>query len=655
MKKQYKLTYIIAAIATTLVFIFSSFLVQSGGQNAFAATATSSLYEQSNVLDDLEGSTINGEPFSLDDYNFDNTKSTQLLSFIEFGYSYYSNMQHDYGLYIYIYNPQGINYATNSSLNKITLRVGGNKSDNYIKYNLHFLNQSTAEGTEGLFYKYKILLTEAQRNAVLNTLNSDKRIYEISEVELQLKNSSVIAYDVALTYKYSGFAEGYGVVTEQNSTLTCLVDGLQDKIDLDVKHTVYRPAGDYYEGKQSQLNSCYFRVPEKYFTDYGELSKIACEWYEYVTQPILVTETSYLYQQLYSLHGADVSNFNPRMDFLIMSLSNSDTNWLGKTNTHGLGWTSDFANYDDSYWAWVSFLHLIHITDAIDPVSRFSNFAAVFYTGANTSYKDRYISSDELTAQLLENSKILGGPYLEERYSEALFSEFVNPYHTRGKNSKVIKRDDLFDIFWNVTTKSAWQEIFGGYDVKTNYDSLNAIVEVSESDLKGTNAEISKKLYISESDVDDLKAEFKKCNNERLVLFRFGESDYYSIPCVEAYCTTSNNADQELIKDCAAAWVDDNYTAYMAQETVYLGFDIISLFFTKDDIEVSIPVIASPQDVISGLTPPLKEDYHDTFLQTLKIVLIVIAIVILVIAIILLIIWIYSKVKSTKVTVYKQE
>lgn len=654
MKKQYKLTYIIAAIATTLVFIFSSFLVQSGGQNAFAATATSSLYEQSNVLDDLEGSTINGEPFSLDDYNFDNTKSTQLLSFIEFGYSYYSNMQHDYGLYVYIYNPQGINYATNSSLNKITLRVGGNKSDNYIKYNLHFLNQSTAEGTEGLFYKYKILLTEAQRNAVLNTLNSDERIYEISEVELQLKNSSVIAYDVALTYKYSGFAEGYGVVTEQNSTLTCLVDGLQDKIDLDVKHTVYRPAGDYYEGKQSQLNSCYFRVPEKYFTDYGELSKIACEWYEYVTQPILVTETSYLYQQLYSLHGADVSNFNPRMDFLIMSFSNTDWSKFGM-NSHGLGWTSDIVNFDDEYFLWIGFLESVHITDAFEPDSRFDNFAAVFYTGDNASYMDRYVSSDELTAQLLENSKILGGPYLEERYSEALFSEFVNPYHTRGFNYKEIRANDLVDIFWNITTKSAWQEIFGGYDVETMYDTMNAIVIITESDLKGSNAEISDRLRISQNDVDDLKAEFKKCNNERLVLFRFSESDYYSIPCVETYCSTSNNSDETLVKDCAVAWRNGNYTAYIAQETVYLDFDIISLFFAKDDIEVNVPVVTSPEDVISGIQPPLKEDYHDTFLQTLKIVLIVIAIVILVVAIILLIIWIYSKVKSTKVTVYKQE
>ena len=50
-------------------------------------------YEQTNVMDDLKGSVINGKEFSLTDYNFDAFKETKVLSFVEYCYSFYQNMQ----------------------------------------------------------------------------------------------------------------------------------------------------------------------------------------------------------------------------------------------------------------------------------------------------------------------------------------------------------------------------------------------------------------------------------------------------------------------------------------------------------------------------------------------------------------------------------
>lgn len=41
-------------------------------------------YEQTNVLDDLTNATINGEMFSLQNYNFDARKETQVISFVEY-------------------------------------------------------------------------------------------------------------------------------------------------------------------------------------------------------------------------------------------------------------------------------------------------------------------------------------------------------------------------------------------------------------------------------------------------------------------------------------------------------------------------------------------------------------------------------------------
>jgi len=71
-------------------------------------------YEQTNVLDDLTSATINGEPFSLEKYPFDATKPTQVLSFVEYCYSFYEDKQDNYGLYVYVYNPRKLIFLTES-------------------------------------------------------------------------------------------------------------------------------------------------------------------------------------------------------------------------------------------------------------------------------------------------------------------------------------------------------------------------------------------------------------------------------------------------------------------------------------------------------------------------------------------------------------
>lgn len=626
-----RITYII--IAAFLCVITA--ICGQGKLSAFAdiTDGIRAAYENTNVWDNLKGSTIGGNAFNIGDYPHNENGTPQIISFVEFCYSCYSDKQDDFGLYVYVYNPQDTAFDTNTERNKISFRCGNKSTDKYI---LEFLNYSNKAGYEGRFYKFRIRLSLNERNSILKSLNENSRVYEITEIELVVK-SNVSAYAVGAKYTYSGYVKGYGSELAEGDTLSCTVDGFDKCIDLDVKHTVYRPQGDYYEGKQSQLNSCYFRVPEKYFTDYGELSKIACEWYEYITKPMLVTQTDYLYQQLYNLHGDSVNNFNAQMAFLLISLSNTDTSWLGN-QVNGLGWTSNIELEEKYKFPFVGV-----VDGAIAPELRFDNFAAVFYSGSNKSYKDRYVTSEELQSQLLSNSEILGAPYLTERYSEKLFTEYVNRDHKRGLNKKEIKKDDLFDIFWSATTKNLWQTIFGGYDVETIYDSVKAIITLSDTDLNGTDEEISKRLYVSQGDIKSIKTEYSKAvaRNERLVLFRFGESDYYSIPCVESYCSKSDETpDKKLVRDCYDRWKDVNYTAYISQETVYLDFDIISLWFTADGVETEIPVVHTPTDIISGLTPPLEEDYHN---QKQKSIL---AIIFAVIAIIILIGLIYLLVKN---------
>ena len=111
-----RLTLILAVI---FVMLCTSFIGVHNYQNT--AYADSISFDSTDVLEDLSSSTVNGQPFDIRNYPFDESKQTSLFSFVEYCYSFKANMRSNYGLYIYVYNPQGINFATNTQQNKIQI------------------------------------------------------------------------------------------------------------------------------------------------------------------------------------------------------------------------------------------------------------------------------------------------------------------------------------------------------------------------------------------------------------------------------------------------------------------------------------------------------------------------------------------------------
>lgn len=611
-RKQYKLLFVLLALLMLVITV-----IGGRASSAFADTSSDIVraYESRNVLEDLSGSTIDGEPFDLKNYPFDSNGDMQLFQFVEFCFSYDNTRLKDYGLYVYVYNPRGLSFYTVTSENKIQLSCGNDKE--YYKYPLKFLNMSTRLGYEGLFYKFKVELTTSQRDKILGNLNSSEREYRVSGIELLEKGAlNATENKTALTYYYTGYAKGYGSADAENNTLSCRADSLTT-ISLDVHHTFYRPKGDYYAGEQSQLNSCFFRVPNKYFEDYGELTKIVCEWYEYFTKPILVAQDSYTVNSINLLHGANMSELRDDMCFIIDAnyevYSKGSFLWVkSKGANDNLFSNYDFAGVSDYFWH-KGAKYPFHYS--VDDHTDQKNFAAAFYTGKDVSYEDYRIDGDALKERLLYNSKYLGGEMIQERYSKALFEDFVEDGSDLGYNRKEVNADEFQDVFWNITTQKWWERTFTGkINVDTRYDSLNAIVTISDIDLKGSDSMIAGSLYIDEKDVSTLKEEYAKAqkNNETVVLLRYSTTLYFCAPAAEGYSNDSlsySNAKDVLAKNIERI-VEDRYNAYVAQETVYLDFDIISLTFTKDDVETVIPVVMSPQDVVSDITPPLEENYH---------------------------------------------
>ena len=250
-------------------------------------------FDTTNVLDDLKSSSDGGEAFNLNDYPFDESKDIQVINFVEYCYSYKANMRGNYGLYVYVYNPKGLNLSTSSKSNKIQMAssydADGNPND-YVKFELQFLSKFEDSNYKNLFYKFKVVDKEVNGTTFADRVNSNERRYDVSGIELMTYGANnATEYAVNGTFKFTGYSQGYGPDASAKSTLASTVEYLET-ITLDVKHTFYRTKTSIKgAGYQNQLDTVYFAVPQRFFDTYGKLQRIKAEWYEYKTNDIVVT------------------------------------------------------------------------------------------------------------------------------------------------------------------------------------------------------------------------------------------------------------------------------------------------------------------------------------------------------------------------------
>ena len=224
-----------------LVMVFG--VVVSAAPDIAYAAGSELNYDKTNVMDDLTSSTVNGQPFDVKDYPYDEDSQAQIVNFVEYCYSYKGNMQGNYGLYVYVYNPQGLNISTNSKSNKIQMAVSYDsegKPNNYAKFDLQFLSKSEDSNYKNLFYKFKVADREISGTTFKDRVNSNERRYDVSGIELmEYGKVNAVEYSCGGSYIFTGYAEGYGPDPAAKSTLTSAVRELET-ISLDVRGTNYR-------------------------------------------------------------------------------------------------------------------------------------------------------------------------------------------------------------------------------------------------------------------------------------------------------------------------------------------------------------------------------------------------------------------------------
>lgn len=608
------------AVTVAIVIFFSLWL--SGAGVVCAADTTSDVvaaFENRNVMDDLQNAEIDGEVINLNDYNFDERKNTQLLNFVELCYSFYTDNQQDYGLYIYVYNPCGLDFTQNPELNQIEMRVGGDTSKEFNKYSLRYLNRSEISGYEGLFYKFKIELTASQRAEILLALNSSERIYEVSGVELYSAGVNAVDYEVSIVYTYTGYAKGYGSISATEDTLNCICDNFNLTLSLDVHSTFYRPEGTnggFKSCTQDTLHSVYFSVPNKVTSEYGEMKSVHATWLNALTDIMLITGNIEIYHHMLDYIGIDTGqDWNEYW--------NDEVNYAFITEYEGLsGYPGDLEGGDIAYNPAMALQGTSYNgINGYDGYNRLlTQLDYIFY--AMDGDADNYrVSSDKILEWLKKYTAIYGGNLVNGKYSSELFEKVDDKV-----TDIVISADDTYTLIsekytveWYNTYLYNW---FGAYsDVKTTTYNVNAIQSVTLTDMDKSLSEKSfcNKFYVDEHDYDELYSYVKaaESNNETVYLFRYYQSDYWAAEVTE--CEPNNYTNNKI---------DSN--AYFAQEWVQLDFDIIDLTFIKDDVSTVIPVIMSPMDIAIDTRPPIKtgEDKPNILLIIITVIIAIVLIIV---------------------------
>lgn len=585
---------------------------------AFAATS----FESSDVLTDLKSS----DTFDEADYPKNPLGRLSIINVVEYAFSANAQNRGKFGIYLYIYNPALINIEVESGQNKLQLAVGydsNGKPNSYEKYEIKLISSSE----DKLFLKYKLVDHKVNEKTLDERVNSKARRYDISGIELLTAGkTNATEYTIGGTYTFTGFAKGFGENATAESDLNCTVENLET-VRLNLGHTAFRTnvssAGAHH---YNQLSSVYFSVPNDLLEKYGNLNRIACEWWEYKTAPIVVTSNKNVYNELLKNVGKDVGEYTKTVPLSMFYGRNEISYVLGST---------DRIEYDWSYN-----IKQIDLPKPFDPSIYSSKINTLlpyaFYSPTATNLNKAFdflasfsaagdVSEGEVSKYIYNYRNPLGNGYIDcngRKISNDLFEANVDKDRQRGYNRKNIFFDDTFDLK-SYDSNHDWWDKFWDYRFKqpeTSGDYLNIapIVSFNSKDLEGNRETVAQNLLVN---VDSLYAMKRmsaaaSLSDKTMFLLRFATTDYYA-----------RNAGYKL----SGQEVLENKTdTYIAQETVFLDFDVIELEFTKDGVYHVIPAVSSPIDAIGGITAPILKGPNLP-----NIIMIIIIIVLSIIALIL--------------------
>lgn len=527
--------------------------------NAYAET-TDVRFDTTDVLEDLRSS----EGFNLLQYPFDETKTAQIINFVEYGYSYRANQRKNYGLYLYVYNPQGLDWETSSAENRVQLAVSWNSNgmpNDYDKFDLKFCSKTTEPNYLGLFYKFKIVDREgADGKLIRDRVNSLERRYDVSGFELlERGKANAEEYTVGGTYKFTGYAAGYGPdVTAADSLFVTVTD--LETVKLEIHHATY--LSKVSDTLYNQLHSVYFSVPGSTIAKFGEdLQEIKAVWYEYKTEMIAVLLPEW------------EQKFRSSVGLAPEAVTISEYMVWDSTASHDVSgrWTFNYGDDRSSlYW---------------------------LLANAKATQEKTYIPAEELLAYMKNYHASYEKGKINGKYSADLFADGNDGQGHRktvtiqaGENYSLLgKEQNSFEKFMNWITGRP-----------TTYPSLQvekAIEPLKSVNFSQTDSALATALFVNEQEIAAMRefCETEVSAGNYPYLFRYAVRDYETAEI------------RTKFQNLGIGWSSE-HIGFGARETVFLDFDIIYLKFFKDGQYYVIPAVSDPIDGIGGLISPDKDN-----------------------------------------------
>lgn len=590
-----KLAAVFAYIASAIV-IATSALMPMTAEYVHAEELTA--FDKTAIEEDLKA-------FELEGYPKDENSRHRLMDggFMEYAYSEDAELSGKYyGLYFYVYNPTERELSDRAGAHAVNMAVAydvAGEPSEYANVPLVLLDETE----DHRFCKFRLENgTEAYARAKgYAKLHGGERRYDVAGVQLwfagdQNATDSKAGKDISYTFRCTGYAAGCGA--EAESTYECNAEKLET-VELNVNSTVYRMERE--PGVYSQLDTVYFSVPKYYFETYGKLQRIKAEWYEYFTRPILVIKDKELERDLTAILGnrpMKFDNINDYENFIqyIIQRPIYDPNPPTYYSDEGYE-IKNPTLFHELFHMGVNYIFGVEDISSYDPrkdlVSQggvdsnslyqyIENYNSSFHDG-KLKIKEKEISADLFYTDIPESRKV------DNERGKVQYGYSYYDFDADTDLQTLVSWRDGNPSFWdNWLTYGFFNTILNRVPQEEGR-TLSPIEIINDEKLSGTNEEISKRLLIDISSVEKIKKayESEKEQNET-VLFHFATSDYY-------------------VSDIFATGIGGG-RFYVANESVFLNFDIIQLTFKRGDKLKVIPVVANPIDVIAPVVPPYSHN-----------------------------------------------
>lgn len=572
----------------------------------------------------------------------------EIINFLEYAYSEHSEYAEIYNVYFYVYNPTGKPISMlNEGGNYVTMVTGikENGAQEISAVDLDFVSKTA----DNLIYKFKLSKPQKVLSYMKEYVktNNGVRRYEFTKLQFKYAGGITETKEFSKVFEFVGYAAYCDFNKSPESTLQCK-EFINSSISLNLEHTNYR-AEAQKEGIQDEINSVYFSIPNRYYEQSESLYGVSAQWYEYKTKPIFVTSDAGAVSGLWNMRNVRINAFGQAVDIYGNIIDETTLCYYRVlwneskiyTTIDGFGPSTLVTIFGNSYNPkCVDDLDKDGILGLDFDQSRFFSLGGlngdskawtyepqldwIIYTDDKEAYK---VSSEQVEAYMKSYTNTFSSqPKILDRYASGLFVDSIdvdrialleNPSGLRGKVNMAFTTNDQLVFIDSDKTQTAWNKFWFG----TKYQDVNIspIVVISEGDLVLDADTFSQKYYVNKDDVSKIQAYAQNSYSiaETPVLLRFAVTDYYSF-----------SARFDLAEEKKFSMPEKN--GYIAQETLFLDFNVINLDFKNvDGVVRSVGVVAEPIDIINGLTPPAdlieNQEWWQKIMMVLMLILLLLA------------------------------